>query len=77
MNLLGHAVESLLICGIKQKGGYHHISKTIATHTNEECQQDCKYPIFHKNLKMYEQKHMTLLIRKSSNWLNVFCNINS
>jgi len=65
MNLLGHEVESLLICGIKQREGHRHISKTTRTHTNEECQQDCKYPIFHENLRMYEQKHMTLLIRKS------------
>jgi hypothetical protein len=34
------------------------MSKTIGTHTNEDRQQDHKYPIFHKNLKMYEQKHM-------------------
>jgi hypothetical protein len=65
MNLLGHALESLLICGIKRRRGHHHISKTAGTHTNEECLQDCKYPIFHKNLRMYEQKHMKLLIRRS------------
>ncbi len=65
MNLLGHAMESLLICGIEWKGGHHHMPKTTRMHTNEEWRQDSKYPIFHKNLKMYEQKHMTLLIRKS------------
>jgi len=65
MNLLGHVVESLLICGIKQRGGHHHISKIARTHTNEDCQQDCKYPILHKNLRMYEQEHMTLLIKRS------------
>jgi hypothetical protein len=65
MNLLGHEVESLLICGIEQKGDHHHMSKTTRMHINEECWQDFKYPIFHKDLRMYEQKHMTLLIRKS------------
>jgi len=34
------------------------MSETIRTHTNEDCQQDYKYLIFHKNLKMYEQKHV-------------------
>jgi len=66
MNLLGHAMESLLICGIVQTGGHYHMSKTTGTHTNEECRQDYKYPNFHKNLKMYEQKHMTLLIIKNN-----------
>jgi hypothetical protein len=32
--------------------------ETIGTHTNEGCQQDYKYPISHKNLKMYKQKHI-------------------
>jgi hypothetical protein len=63
-NLLGHATESLSIRGIEQKGGHHHMFEIARTHTNESCQQDYKYPIFHKNLKMYEQKHMTLLIRR-------------
>jgi hypothetical protein len=47
---------------IKWRGGHHHMSKTAGKHTNEECRQDYKYPNFHKNLRMYEQKHMTLLI---------------
>jgi hypothetical protein len=32
--------------------------ETTRTHINENHEQDYKYPIFHKNLKMYEQKHM-------------------
>jgi hypothetical protein len=57
-NLFGHAVEWLLICGIQRKGGHHHMFKTAGTHTNKDHQQDYKYLIFHKNLKMHEQKHM-------------------
>jgi hypothetical protein len=51
MNLLGHEVESLLNCGIEQKGGHHHMSETTRMHINEECWQDCKYPIFHKEFE--------------------------
>jgi len=75
-NLLDHVTEPLLICGIERKGGHHHMFETTWTHTNEDRQQDCKYPIFHKNLRMCKQKHMTLLIRRSWSWLNLFCNIN-
>jgi hypothetical protein len=63
-DLLGHVTESLLIRGIEQKQGHHHMSETARTHINEGHQQDYKYPIFHKNLEMYEQKHMTLLIKR-------------
>jgi hypothetical protein len=35
-NLLGHVAESLLICGVKRKGGHHHMFETIGTHTNED-----------------------------------------
>ncbi len=57
-NLLDHAVEWSSIHGIEQKGAHHHMFETVGTHTNGDCQQNCKYPIFHENLKMYEQKHM-------------------
>ncbi len=57
-NLLGHVVEWLSICGIEQKRAHHHMFETTRTHINENHEQDYKYPIFHKNLKMYEQKHM-------------------
>jgi hypothetical protein len=39
---LGHATKSLSICGIEWKEGHHHMSKTVRTHTNEDCQQDYK-----------------------------------
>jgi hypothetical protein len=48
-----------------EEGGHCHMSETARTHANEDCQQDYKYSIFHKNLTKYEQKHMTLLIRRS------------
>jgi hypothetical protein len=51
-NLLGHVAESLLIRGVERKGGRHHMFETIGAHTNEDRRQDCKYPIFHKNLRM-------------------------
>ncbi len=51
-NLLDCATKSLWIRGIERKGGHHHMSKTIGTHTNEDHEQDYKYPIFHKNLRM-------------------------
>ncbi len=64
-NILGHVIESLSIHGIERKGGHCHMFETARTHANEDCQQDYKYSIFHKNLTNYEQKHMTLLIRRS------------
>ncbi len=35
-NLLGHAIESLSICGIEKKGVHHHMFKIAGTHINED-----------------------------------------
>jgi hypothetical protein len=41
-NLLNHAMESLLIRGIEQKEGHHHISETARTHTTKDYLQEYK-----------------------------------
>jgi hypothetical protein len=51
-NVVGQAVESLSHCDLERKGVHHHMFVIECTHKNENHQQNCKYPIFHKNLTM-------------------------
>jgi hypothetical protein len=64
-NIMGQAIESLSNHGIERNGGHHHMSMIVGTHMNEDCQQNCKYPIFCKNLRMSGKQHMTLLRRRN------------
>ncbi len=41
-NLLNHAMESLLIRGLEQNEGHHHIFKIVKTHTTKNYLQECK-----------------------------------